>query len=83
MSALDRAKTPTLIQHGAKDQRVPFANATELYRGLKERGVPVELFVLPEMGHPINKPCENRAVMHQNYTWFCHHPLGEKLDWEV
>lgn len=80
MSKLQEAKTPTLIQHGARDQRVPLANATELYRGLKEMGVPVELFVFPEMAHPITKPRENRAVMHQNLTWFCHHLLGDELD---
>jgi len=83
ISKIGQAKTPTLIQHGGKDQRVPPANATELYRGLRDVGVPVELFFYPEMGHPITKPRENRAVMHQNLTWFCHHLLGEKLDFEV
>lgn len=34
-----------LIQHGSEDRRVPLSNATELYRGLKEMGVPVELFI--------------------------------------
>jgi dipeptidyl aminopeptidase/acylaminoacyl peptidase len=80
ISKVQQAKTPTLIQHGARDQRVPLANATELYRGLKDVGVPVELFVFPEMAHPITKPRENRAVMWQNLTWFRHHLLGEKLD---
>jgi dipeptidyl aminopeptidase/acylaminoacyl peptidase len=80
MSALQSARTPTLIQHGGRDQRVPLANATELYRGLQEMGVPVELFVFPEMAHPITKPRENRAVMWQNLTWFCHYLLGDELD---
>jgi dipeptidyl aminopeptidase/acylaminoacyl peptidase len=80
MSKIHAAKTPTLIQHGAKDQRVPLANATELYRGLQDMGVPVELFVFPEMAHPITKPRENRAVMWQNLTWFGHHLLGDELD---
>jgi len=80
MSKIQEAKTPTLIQHGAKDLRVPLASATELYRGLKDVGVQVELFVYPEMAHPITKPRENRAVMWQNLTWFCHHLLGEELN---
>jgi dipeptidyl aminopeptidase/acylaminoacyl peptidase len=80
ISKIREARTPILIQHGAKDQRVPLANATELYRGLKAMGVPVELFVFPEMAHPITKPRENRAVMWQNLTWFCHYLLGEELD---
>jgi dipeptidyl aminopeptidase/acylaminoacyl peptidase len=83
MSKIKEAKTPTLIQHGAKDPRVPLLNATELYRGLKDMNVHVELFVFPEMAHPITKPRENRAVMHQNLTWFSHYLLGEELDFRV
>jgi dipeptidyl aminopeptidase/acylaminoacyl peptidase len=83
ISGLREARTPMLIQHGAKDQRVPLASATELYRGLRQMGVPVELFVYPEMAHPVIKPRENRAVMHQNLTWFSHHLLGEELDFRI
>ena len=79
MTKISEARTPTLIQHGAKDQRVPFTNATELYRGLKEMGVPTRLFVYPEMAHPITKPRECRAVMEQNLTWFNHYLFGDEL----
>jgi dipeptidyl aminopeptidase/acylaminoacyl peptidase len=71
-----------LIQHGSVDQRVPLSNAMELYRGLKEMGTPVELFIYPGMAHPITKPRENHAVMHQNLTWFSHYLLGEELKLE-
>ena len=80
VAAMHRADTPMLIQHGAKDQRVPLSNAMELYRGLQERGVPVELFVYPEFGHPVTRPREHHAVLHQNLTWFGHWLLGEDLD---
>jgi esterase/lipase len=76
------AKTPMLIQHGWDDRRVPVSNAMELYRGLKEMGVPVELFVYPGMGHPITKPRENHAIMHQNLAWFSHYLLDEELELE-
>jgi len=79
---LANAKTPMLIQHGSDDQRVPLSNATELYRGLKEMKVPVELFIFPGMQHPITKPRENHAVMHQNLNWFSHYLLGEELKLE-
>jgi len=82
ISNLANAKTPMLIQHGSDDRRVPLSNAMELYRGLKEMGVPVELFVFPGMGHPITKPRENHAVMHQNLAWFSHYLLGEELKLE-
>lgn len=82
ISNLSRAKTPMLIQHGSDDQRVPLSNAMELYRGLKEMGVPVELFIYPGMGHPITRPRENHAVMVQNLNWFSHYLLGEDLKLE-
>ena len=79
ISQLAQTRTPVLIQHGSEDRRVPLSNAMELCRGLKEMGVPVELFVFPGMTHPITKPRENHAVMHQNLAWFCHYLLGEEL----
>lgn len=83
ISKIKDAKTPALIQHGEKDVRVPISNAKELYRGFKEMGIPVELFIFPEMAHPITKPRENKAIMHQNLTWFSHYLLGEELDFDL
>jgi dipeptidyl aminopeptidase/acylaminoacyl peptidase len=82
ISNLDHAHTPMLIQHGANDRRVPLSNAQELYRGLKEMGVPVELFIFPGMGHPITRPRQNHAIMHQNLAWFSHYLLGEDFKFE-
>ena len=79
IAAISQARTPMLIQHGGKDQRVPLSNAMELYRGLRERGVQVELFVYPDFEHPITKPRENHAIAHQNLAWFRHWLLGEEL----
>ena len=50
------AKTPTLIQHGENDRRVPIANAYELRQALEDRGVPVEMVVYKGFGHGITKP---------------------------
>ncbi len=82
ISNIAAASTPMLIQHGSDDQRVPLSNAMELYRGMKEMEVPVELFVYPGFGHPITKPRENHAVMYQNLAWFSHYLLGEELHLE-
>ena len=82
ISQISQARTPMLIQHGTEDRRVPFSNAMELYRGLKEIGVPVELYAFPGMGHPITRPRENHAVMHQNLAWFSRYLLGEELKLE-
>ncbi|HLK17827.1 MAG TPA: S9 family peptidase [Bryobacteraceae bacterium] len=75
---INNAKTPTLIQHGDQDKRVPPPNAFELYQGLKDRGVPVKLILYKGFGHPINKPKQQRAVMEHNYEWFAKYIWGEE-----
>lgn len=73
MTYIKSAKTPTLIQHGATDQRVPPPNAFELYRGLQDVGVPSKLIVykgFEGVGHGPSKPKSSRAVMQHNLEWF-------------
>jgi len=70
---IKNAKVPTLIQHGATDQRVPLPNAFELYRGLQDRGIPSKLIVykgFEGVGHGPSKPKSSRAVMQHNLEWF-------------
>jgi dipeptidyl aminopeptidase/acylaminoacyl peptidase len=70
---IKNARTPTLIQHGATDQRVPPPNAYELYRGLQDVGVPSKLIVykgFEGVGHGPSKPKSSRAVMQHNLDWF-------------
>jgi dipeptidyl aminopeptidase/acylaminoacyl peptidase len=75
---VNRAKTPTLIQQGDQDKRVPPPNSYELYQALKDRGVPVKLIFYKGFGHPINKPKQQRAVMEHNYEWFSKYIWGEE-----
>ena len=75
---VNKAKTPTLIQHGDQDKRVPPPNAFELYQALKDRGVPVKLILYKGFGHPINKPKQQRAVLEHNYEWFAKYIWGEQ-----
>jgi len=72
------AKTPTLIQHGELDKRVPIPNAYELRQALEDRGVPVKMLVYKGFGHGIDKPKQQRAVMEANYEWFSQWIWGEK-----
>jgi dipeptidyl aminopeptidase/acylaminoacyl peptidase len=74
---IKRARTPTLIQHGEKDARVPIPNAYELYQGLRDQNVPVRLAVYKGFGHGIDKPKSNRAVMTHNEEWFSKWIWGE------
>jgi len=77
MSYIKNAKTPTLIQHGEFDKRVPIPNAYELRQGLEDRGVPVEMVVYKGYGHGITKPKSMRAVMQHNLGWFGHYIFGD------
>ena len=79
MSYIKNARTPTLIQHGELDRRVPIANAYELRQGLEDRGVKVEMVVYKGFGHGITKPKSMRAVMQHNLAWFNHYIWGDPL----
>lgn len=79
MNYIKTAKTPTLIQHGEFDRRVPIANAYELRQGLENRSVKVEMVVYKGFGHGINKPKSMRAVMQHNLSWFNHYIWGDPL----
>ena len=73
MTYIKGAKAPTLIQHGATDQRVPLPNAFELYQGLQDVGVPTKLIVykgFEGIGHGPSKPKSSRALMEHNLEWF-------------
>ena len=73
------ARTPTLIQHGEFDRRVPIANGYQLRQALEDRGVPVEMIVYKGYGHGITKPKSQRAVMQHNLGWFNHYVFGDPM----
>jgi dipeptidyl aminopeptidase/acylaminoacyl peptidase len=79
ISYIAHAKTPTLIQHGGADRRVPLPNSFELRQALEDHGVPVKMVVYDGFGHPINKPKQQRAVMEENENWFNHYIWGDPL----
>jgi len=79
ISYVKNARTPTLIQHGELDRRVPIANAYELRQALEDKGVRVEMIVYKGFGHPITKPRAMRAVMQHNLAWFNHYLWNEPL----
>lgn len=80
MTYIKQASTPTLIQHGEFDQRVPIPNAYQLYQGLEDVGVEAELIVYKGFGHGITKPKERLAASWHNYRWFMRHVWGEEVE---
>ncbi len=63
-------KTPTLIQQGEKDARVPLPQAREFYRALKKNKIPVEFVIYPRQGHSSREPKHQLEMMRRNLEWF-------------
>jgi dipeptidyl aminopeptidase/acylaminoacyl peptidase len=80
MTFITDASTPTLIQHGEFDRRVPIPNAYELYQGLQDMGVDTRLIVYKGFGHGISKPKERLAAMWHNWQWFGKYLWGEEIE---
>jgi len=79
MTNIKKARTPTLIQHGEFDRRVPIPNAYELFQGLQDVGVPTKLIVYKGFGHGISKPKEQLAATWHNWQWFAKYIWGEDV----
>ncbi|OFD67746.1 peptidase S9 [Bacillus mycoides] len=79
MTYIKSACTPTLIQHGEKDARIPTSNAYELYQGLRDMEVNTELIIFKGMAYSSDQPGINVAIMKQNLMWFSHYILGESM----
>jgi dipeptidyl aminopeptidase/acylaminoacyl peptidase len=76
MSHIDKVTTPTLILHGANDERVPTGQAYELYRGLKDRGKATELVFYPREGHGFTEYYHQKDRMQRIYDWVTKYTLG-------
>lgn len=74
------ASTPTLIQHGEDDARVPIPNAYELYQGLRDVGVDTRLVVYEGFGHGIDAPKELLAANWHNWQWIARWLWDEEVE---
>lgn len=78
MSYIKNAKTPTLILHGEKDERVPPPQAKEFYVGLKKNGVTVEWVLYPREPHGLREPKHQKDKMTREIAWFDKYILGKE-----
>ena len=62
--------TPTLIQHGEQDLRVPISQGYELYNALRRQNVETRMVVYPRQPHGIQEPKLVLDAMHRNLDWF-------------
>jgi dipeptidyl aminopeptidase/acylaminoacyl peptidase len=70
MAHVSKAKTPTLILHGAVDDRVPPSQGQELYLGLRKLGVPTEFVTYPREPHGFREPNHQLDKVEREITWF-------------
>ena len=79
ITTIRQARTPTLIQHGSADHRVPVPDAFELYRGLLDQHVDARLILYTGFGHGIDKPKSALALVQANLDWFGHFIWNEPI----
>jgi dipeptidyl aminopeptidase/acylaminoacyl peptidase len=65
-----------LVIHGARDERVPIANAESLWTELQTRGVPSRLLLFPDENHWILKPQNARLWYLTVFAFLDEHVLG-------
>jgi dipeptidyl aminopeptidase/acylaminoacyl peptidase len=65
-----KGSTPSIIQHGDADERVPLEQGLQYYMALERRGVPVEMYIYPRQGHAINEPHLLADAIERNLAWF-------------
>jgi dipeptidyl aminopeptidase/acylaminoacyl peptidase len=70
--------TPTLIQHGEADVRVPLSQGYEFYNALKRQDVPVRMVTYPRQPHGLQEPKLQLDAMQRNLEWFGTWVLGRK-----
>jgi dipeptidyl aminopeptidase/acylaminoacyl peptidase len=72
ISHVKNVTTPTLLQHGRHDERVPLSQSVELYRALKRQGTVTQLHVYPQSGHTLVGQ-ELLDGMQRNLAWMEKH----------
>ena len=79
---LHKVTTPTIILVGENDNRVPMPQSVELYRGLKDNGVPTHLYVAPRQGHGWQELQQRLFKANVELDWFDQWVLGREYEWE-
>ncbi len=77
---IKNAATPSLIQHGQADARVPLGQGTALYRALKFRGIETRMVIYPRAPHGPTEPRQILHLMESNLDWFKSHIPAKQPD---
>ncbi len=76
-----KAKTPTLVLVGEKDERVPPPQSVELYRALKANGVETRLYMAPREPHVWRELRHELFKINVELDWFEKHVRGRTYEW--
>jgi len=68
-SYLAQIKTPTLIIHGDEDDNTSISNSREMYRALRQRGIPTQFVHYPREGHGIQEPNHRLDELRRCLAW--------------
>lgn len=82
LSRIWKVKTPTLILMGEQDRRISVQQPIELYRALKDNGVPTRLYVAPREGHLWREPRHQLFKINMELEWFEKYAMGRTYVWE-
>ena len=76
MRYIGQVRTPTLIPHGEKDDRVPVTQGWEYYNALRTMGVPTKMVVYPREPHGLGERQHQRDLMERVLAWFDEYVKG-------
>jgi dipeptidyl aminopeptidase/acylaminoacyl peptidase len=76
LNYLTNVKTPALIFHGEKDERVPLGQSQETYRTLRRLGVTAQLVIYPDQGHGLTVPSYQLDKMRREFAWVEKYVMG-------
>ncbi len=70
ITSVGKVTTPTLIVHGAADERVRVGQGRELYHALRARNIPTEMVVYPDEGHIFSDKRRQRDLLARIVAWY-------------
>ena len=70
ISFVHRVRTPVLLLHGERDERVPVSQAQFFARGLRRYGVPNELVIYPREPHGLRERAHQIDATRRLRAWF-------------
>jgi len=79
---VSNVKTPTIFLVGQQDPRVPMPQSVEMWRGVKQQGVPTHLYVAPREPHGWRELHHRLFKANVELDWFEKWVMGRTWTWE-